>query len=509
MQIIESKRHVWHVRLFSMSGLVLLGLSMGSRAAFAQEAIVYPVFFREAEPSRFPVIFYEAAPTVLPEAETPLRAPFVPALPLAPAVPPLLKPPVAAGDSDRLGLIEAMAIVRRWHPSIRRSMSLVDQNKEHVKVARAGYFPALRANVRSGFDAQGNYDRKRTVNTDLVISATQTVYDFGQTASKVDFAEATLQKEQYGLERTLNQLLYGASNAFLEVVRYQRLVTVAQNQVAGFADINQIAAQRAVLGASAYSDYSQAKVRLAMAESLLYDVQGQLAKWSTILDNQANQRISARLRFDYPAALTNACMTVDFNDLDAPGLTVARAEETMAKIQLKAAKAAALPTLAISPTYEYRLNQEERLYQPKSRGRFGVFLNVSVPLMEGGAISARRQEARQALLAAQANVDLEKTEAVQKVMDAASQVQSTRHSLNAKRQREAGAVQTRDLYRLQYLELGNRPFSDLLNAEGEIYQTHMDIVNGTYTLQKLSIECLYQSGRLSNQLISLSDAPEP
>lgn len=68
--------------------------------------------------------------------------------------------------------------------------------------------------------------------------------------------------------------------------------------------------------------------------------------------------------------------------------------------------------------------------------------------------------------------------------------------MKAKQVREKEAIRTRDLYKLQYLELGNRSFSDLLSAESEIHQTRMDILNSQFTVSSLSIECLYYSGNL-------------
>jgi outer membrane protein TolC len=90
---------------------------------------------------------------------------------------------------------------------------------------------------------------------------------------------------------------------------------------------------------------------------------------------------------------------------------------------------------------------------------------------------SRTHQAEQALQASHYNLETERTEARRKVLENTSQIAALRESLQAKRQREAESIRTRDLYRLQYLELGSRSFSDLLSAESEIHQTRIDILS--------------------------------
>jgi adhesin transport system outer membrane protein len=82
------------------------------------------------------------------------------------------------------------------------------------------------------------------------------------------------------------------------------------------------------------------------------------------------------------------------------------------------------------------------------------------------------------------------------VLENTSQIAALRESLQAKRQREAESIRTRDLYRLQYLELGSRSFSDLLSAESEIHQTRIDILSAELTVATMAFDCLYYSGHL-------------
>ncbi|RIV84146.1 hypothetical protein D2V17_12065 [Aurantiacibacter xanthus] len=59
---------------------------------------------------------------------------------------------------------------------------------------------------------------------------------------------------------------------------------------------------------------------------------------------------------------------------------------------------------------------------------------------------------------------------------------------------------TRELYRLQYLELGTRTLVDLLNADQELSQIRFDEINARYDLARLAVVCLHSGGRLREAL---------
>ena len=66
---------------------------------------------------------------------------------------------------------------------------------------------------------------------------------------------------------------------------------------------------------------------------------------------------------------------------------------------------------------------------------------------------------------------------------------------------------TRDLYREQYLQLGTRSLLDLLNAEQEFHGARFEQAESVHEVQRLAVECLYQSGRL-REAFGLVDAGE-
>lgn len=397
---------------------------------------------------------------------------------------------------------DAIAFSIKWHPVIKRSEREMEQSREYINEAQSSYYPSLNARIKSGFEenvSTGHNDRSNA----LVVSASQVLYDFDKTGSKVRMANSSLNRNVHNLDKSISDIIYETANSYLQTIRYLGLKDVAHKQIDGLSVINEIAKKRASLGASAESDYSQSKVRLASAIASLRDYEAQAERWSSVLDSITNKHISPYLVHQFPVDMGNICQYSDATNVTSPAIAMAQTQIEIAKAQVAAAKAEYFPTISLNPSYEYQLDSyNDNGSNNIKKGTWGVFVNISVPIYEGGSKVSRTRQSEQALYAAQYNLFQEKTEAKRRINESVSQITGVRESLKAKIIREKEALKTRDLYKLQYIELGSRSFSDLLSAESEIHQTRMDIINDYFFMSTLAIDCLYYSGRLTSHFTS-------
>lgn len=394
-----------------------------------------------------------------------------------------------------ISLKDAVTMSLLWHPKIKRSQSEVLRNQEAIKEVRSQYFPTLGLRVQTGFEQDNNDENQKTNR--IVLNAKQLIYDFGKSRSKGEFAKASFLEATSSLENDTANIAYETVSAYLQTIRYKKLVEIAKEQVLGFQRINEIARLRAQLGASAQADYFQSKVRLTATEVLLNDYQTELQRWSETLNNIVNSRISDNTDLDFPNIPSNTCLNVKNSELSSPVLKMAEAQVLKSNSQVEAAKSEFFPSLSLDPQYSYDIDNDDNSYTNNKKGSFGVFVNLNMPLFEGGRISSRYKQAKETALSAQYNLDNEKNEA-RKIIDIAlSQIANSQASLLAKQQREYEATRTRDLYKLQYLELGTRSLSDLLSSESEIHQTKIEIINSQFTILGLSLDCLHQSEQIT------------
>lgn len=428
-------------------------------------------------------------------------------IPLAKKQPPVVSTTAAkenvTSSKEKYSLNSAMWMAVRWHPEIKRAKAETERLKSMIDEVRAAYYPNVEMGLNSGIEKDSYTDDNNKTNQ-LNVSVEQMIYDFGSTGDRVELSELNVTGASYEVEKEVNDILYQTVGAYLQIVRYHQLIAAAKDRIDGFSKIKDLTKKRVALGASAESDYSQASLRVAESLSSYNDYISQYKKWSATLDYLLNKKIASRIIMEIPAEieeLYNNLLRDNPTNIESPAIRVARAKIEIAKKQIDVQKNGHYPKITLTPYYEHDLTAQATSNNvARNRDRYGAFINVKVPLYQGGSVSSKVQQAQEALASAQFNLDAEQNNADQKIMEFSGQMRNTKISLENKLDRERSAIRTRNLYMSQYLELGTRSFSDLTSAEAEIHQTRTDIINSNYMISNLALESLYYAGKLINLL---------
>ncbi len=501
--------------------LLYLSVTMGNLLMIADascELITFPVsFINEDKSSVPPAIINEDKSSVPPAIPKPKKdrfndAPVVYVKSVEEIPLPKKRPPVVStaatkqsvtSSKEEYSLHSAMLMAVSWHPGIKRAKAETERLKSMVDEVRSAYYPNVEMGLNSGMEKDGYTDDNNKTNQ-LNVSIEQMIYDFGSTGDRVDLSELNVTGASYEVEKEINDILYQTIGAYLQIVRYHQLSAAAKDRIDGFSKIKDITKKRVALGASAESDYSQASLRVAESLSNYNDYISQYKKWSATLDHLLNKKISSRIIIKIPTEvekLYNNLLRDNPTNTDSPAIRIARAKIDIAKKQIDVQRNGHYPKITFKPYYEHDLTVQSTSNSiTKNRDRYGAFINVKIPLYQGGSVSSKVQQAQEALYSAQFNLDAEQNNAEQKIMEYSSQMRNTKISLKNKLERERSAIRTRNLYMSQYLELGTRSFSDLTSAESEIHQTKTDIINSNYTVSNLALESLYYAGNLINLL---------
>lgn len=294
-----------------------------------------------------------------------------------------------------------------------------------------------------------------------------------------------------------NDIARDTARAYIfEVQRYQRLLEVAREQIQGIGGIVDLAKQRSDMGASTRSDMVQAQSRAEGATATLQEFKAQYARWQATLTSLLGRRTPPAVSDAAAPTLTQACDASKISDT-LPAVLQAAAQRTQAQAELAQAKAEAYPTLSLQPSVNQYLDDHYDDQNSRAdRTQVGIFLNLEVPIYQGGAISARSRAAGHALTAADSAEDFARLQARQGLAEAQAQTSGLNRRLRSLEFRQTSITEARMLYGRQYLELGTRPLLDLLNAEQEIHQSRFDLVNTQADLQRLQIDCFYNSGAI-------------
>lgn len=395
-----------------------------------------------------------------------------------------------------LDITRAVDAAVAWHPSIRSASGYAAEAEDYIQVARAGYRPQLRAGLSSEHGNRNlpGYDSRQAHRASVSVS--QMLYDFGKTGSAVERAQAERAAAQARTLLAIDDLARDTAQAWIEVRRHETLAQIAREQKQGVGAIADLVRERRAKGASPRSDEMQAQAREQGARAFELEAGAQLERWRSQLRHLTGLAAVPATGGEIPGAMQQACL-VPGDALPPPGVLVAEAEVRAARAAMDNARAQSRPTLSLDGSIGRGLDADSRMGESHDAS---VMLNVSAPLYQGGGHRARHRAAGHALGAAEAALDHARLANRQWLQDASSQAAGHAQRIGVLEDRVESLVQTRSLYRQQYLDLGTRSLLDLLNAEQEYQQSRLERTHNLHDLARLQVSCLYGTGRLRETL---------
>ena len=322
------------------------------------------------------------------------------------------------------------------------------------------------------------------------------LYDFGKVSSSVRSAEAGVAEGQANILVSIDTVAHDTAAALVEVQGYQELVKIAQQQLTALSKIGDLARQRNDEGAASLSDATQTDARIEGARSTLIQYQASLDRWRATLATYLGWPNVNNVSENFPVNLTRSCQVGKADDTLNPSVLAAWAQANQARAKLDNANAQMLPTVSLEPQVTHYLNDNYSGSQQLDRTQYSAFVKVEMPLYQGGATTATRDAAANALNAANAAVNSARLKARQQLSESQTEAQSLSRSLAIQSRQQQLGEKTQQLYQDQYLQLGTRPLLDVLNAEQEVFQTRFTLQQTISQLRSLQLDCLYSSGQI-------------
>lgn len=384
---------------------------------------------------------------------------------------PALDAPAPAGA---LELTQAVRQAVGRHPSIADAVATLSQQEGGVDVARAGYYPQIRAGFGGGSNNGSTTNGTDPGNGTLATaSLSQMLYDFGKVSGTVDHSEALVRRQQAAVLKQIDTIAQQTAEAVVMVHRYQSLLRIAQEQVTAVEKVLETAKLRAHAGLSPEADPIQAESRVDGARANYLQVKAQHAQWRerlrTLIGGPVPQVVAP-----LPEKIAKELdMEAQPDTSLLPEVLMARADRKAAEAQLAVAKAQRYPTISLDAS----VNRAIGGVNPNTLARNGTYhslmLNLTSPLYQGGALSGQIRSAVAAEEAALQRVETARLDAGDQARSHRERAIGAQERLGVLAARKRSIIEARDLYREQYT-LGTRSILDLLNAEQEIHQAAAD-----------------------------------
>lgn len=346
---------------------------------------------------------------------------------------------------------------------------------------RGGYFPRVDITASVGREhlsqpnlPDSNFNRQSTSAT-----LTQLLFDGFATRNEVRRQGYNKLVRYFELLDASETAALDASRAYYDVLRFRKLIKLAEDNYAQHKVLFDLMEQRAKVGVGRRVDLEQAGGRLALAESNL------LTEISNLHDVSARyQRIVGELP---PADMSDP-------DLLQKGVAASESGAVEEAIRLSPSIAAAIENIraaqsaldgrnsAFSPRLDFRARQD------LDRNRDGVLGNRSDSVLEvvlnynlfrGGSDSALKRQAAENLNASKDLRDRACRDVRQTLSIAYNDTRRIAEQLRYLNAHQLAAEKARDAYRKQF-DIGQRTLLDLLDTENELFQARRAYVNGQH-----------------------------
>ena len=407
-------------------------------------------------------------------------------------------------------LQEALISAYQTNPKLKAERARVKEADENYIQARA------QGRLSSGFSAnvEGQVVRTpgatifgggegHTITTGiprtLAVQVIQPIYQGGRVKALKSQAKSGIYAAREGLRSAEQDLFLAVATAYVDVLRDEETAKIRRNDVSVLARQEQAARDRFDVGEGTLTDIAQSETRLAAANIGLAQADAQLATSRAAYERvvgHAPVDLRTPPRFVLPATLDEAQKIGLVNN---PLLLASEHNVEAAKSSIGVAKAAGKPTFAINGSLA---NLRSQLSAVGEADAASITAQLTIPLYSGGANKSRVRQARSAVERLSFEVKDAENAVKQNITQIWALLTSARLSLKASEQQVKAAEVAFEGVTLEQ-QVGTRDTLDVLNAEQELLNAKLSVVNAQRTVNVTTYQLLTVLGAFDADSIQL------
>jgi len=419
------------------------------------------------------------------------------------------------GSASRVSaesITEALASAYQNNPSINVQRARARAADENIPIARSSILPnvsafgevssiARRTKSRNATPPPGFVTRD-TADTDgaVGITARQNLFRGFRTRNALAEAEASIQASREDLRLVVQDVLVASAEAYMNVLRDQALLRLGQRNV-GFLDEQLRAAQdRFEVGENTRTDVAQTQARLAAARSDISLVTANLnasrAVYRQIIGKEPGV---LRLGFPYQKLLPGSLQSALASGQERhPAVLASIFDVDAAAYIVKQIEGELLPTVSVEGTAQSTFGIDNKGYQNSA----SVTGRVSMPIYQGGGVSARVRQAKENLGLARIQTDVARAEVRAAVISAWGDLDAaTAAIISAAAQVKAAQIALDGVQEEQ--RVGQRTTLDVLDAQQELLDAQVSQVLAQRDRIVAAFSLIAAVGRLNEHELNL------
>jgi adhesin transport system outer membrane protein len=380
-------------------------------------------------------------------------------------------------------LYDAVRAALRKNPEVLAAAAGARAAGASYDQAGGGRYPSIDLRVGAGKEESDNVAlRSAGIGTRTLtrqessLTLRQNVFDGAQVSSEVERQNFRLESSRSRLRETGEIIALRTAEAYLDALRDQGLVRLAEDNVLRHEELLDKTQLRFKSGVGQRADVEQAAARVALARSGLASARGaaedSAARYQRVVGRAASGLTDppAPLRRPPPSLAVAKSMASEASY----GILSARAEVGAAQAGVRATRADLLPRVDVELSAN-RLRDADGLPGPNNDNL--AMLVMRYNLFRGGADDARIREAiERETIAMETLINAERA-TEESVARAWAALVAARERIAPLEAHARASEQVQLAYRDQF-ELGRRSLLDLVNAQNELFQARSSLLSG-------------------------------
>lgn len=358
--------------------------------------------------------------------------------------------------------------------------------------ALGGLFPSIDINANSGVQSTDSPSTRSSAaavgdgnsepdlfQNEATITLRQLLFDGLGTWAEVNRREALVTSAENKVFDRAEGLAVDTSEAYLEVLRRNRLLSIAQENLGTHTKYRDMVNKRSEGGGGTVADLRQAESRYGASETTVAQLKGSLADAEASYQRLVGEVPDnlARPDFDFGSLPADVASAVAQTLQTNPAILSAKNELQAAEEAVTSAYSPFMPRfdLELSGTKGHDLDGIQG-----NNDNAAALVVARWNLLRGGSDNARKDGA--VLRRSRARDVVSRVERIQSEQTrfAWNAMSSARERVVTLRNVVASNERVRDAY-LKQFELGQRSLLDLLDSENELFLSRSDLVTAEYT----------------------------
>lgn len=394
------------------------------------------------------------------------------------------------------------------HPQIRSAMKSLESARKEVSKTKASYYPTVSASAetgqqlidspaeRSSTDGQEGKESSRTPQS-TTFTVSQNLFNGFLTDSQVRTARLNKQVSLFTLETTKQNTLFAGANAYIDVLRQQRLVELSRENEATIQRQLNLEDERVQRGSGVAVDVLQAKSRLQIAKERRVNFEGALqdaiSRYIQTYGHAPN--IDAMMDPVPPVEMIPSTLerTVEIAIIENPTATSAMTNIEVAREKRRAVFSEMAPTVDLEGQFNFEKHADATI---GVRRDYSLMLKASWDLFTGFSTRESLSQATYDYRASQDNRDDATRRVIEQVRLAWQALLTARARLGLLENAVNIASEVFES-RKRLREAGKETVINVLDAENEVSNAQINYTSAAYDERLAVYQLLRAMGRLN------------